>query len=77
MTLPQIKRCPDCGSDNVNVFIYENGWKHVECNHCWKLGRGEGRIVDAIRWWNAQERYPISPVREFSYAAEQEKTDEA
>lgn len=75
MTLPQLKPCPDCGSDNVNVFTYENGWRHCECNHCWKLGRGEGSMLAAIRWWNAQERLPISPVREFSYLAKELKGD--
>lgn len=46
--------CPNCKSDeNLAVYGYDNGWKHVECNKCWYLGPGEGSVRQAIRAHNA------------------------
>ena len=58
MTLPKILPC-DCGANAeewVGLYTYENGWSHVECGKCHKLGPGEGRQVDAVRNWNAERR---------------------
>lgn len=40
--------CPKCGSQDVAVHRYDNGWRHVECDECDYLGPGEGSIADAI-----------------------------
>lgn len=57
MTYPKIRACVECDSDdNVDVYNYEYGWKHVECERCGILGPGEGRILDAIRSWNARQK---------------------
>ena len=55
MTYPKIKPCPICDQiDEIGVYTYEHGWKHVECDRCFYLGPGEGRIRDAIRSHNAK-----------------------
>jgi len=46
--------CPNCKSDeNLSVYTYESGWRHVECVRCNYLGRGEGTREGAIRSHNA------------------------
>jgi len=55
MTYPKIKPCPICDPvDQMDVYSYENGWKHVECDRCFYLGPGEGRILQAIRSHNSR-----------------------
>lgn len=55
MTYPKMKPCPICGqADTLEVYKYENGWQHVECdlNACGYMGPGEGSILQAIRSHN-------------------------
>ena len=53
-TNPKIKPCPRCGTtDDISVYSYENGWKHVECDKCHYLGPGEGSVRQAIKSHNA------------------------
>jgi uncharacterized metal-binding protein (TIGR02443 family) len=51
MTYPKIKPCPKCGqSDTMEVYKYENGWQHIECElDCGYMGPGSGSILGAIR----------------------------
>lgn len=54
MTYPKIKPCPTCGAveDNLSVYTYDNGGRHVECNECYYLGPCGGSILAAIRLHN-------------------------
>ena len=54
MTVPKIKPCPRCKSENVTVYSYDNGWRHVECDGpgCSYLGPGEGSILQAVKSHN-------------------------
>ena len=53
MTAPKIRACPTCGrDDHLSLYKYDNGWQHVECDHCFYLGPGESRAIDAIRAHN-------------------------
>ena len=55
MSDPKMKPCPTCGkTDRLAVYTYHSGWRHVECNECFYLGPGEGRIRAAIKSHNAQ-----------------------
>jgi uncharacterized metal-binding protein (TIGR02443 family) len=54
-TNPKLKPCPNCKTvDHLAVYSYEQsgGTKHVECNKCFYLGRGEGSIRQAIKSHN-------------------------
>jgi uncharacterized metal-binding protein (TIGR02443 family) len=54
MTKPKIKPCPKCQSDErIAVYVYESGWRHVECTKCNYFGPGEGSIIAAIKSHNA------------------------
>lgn len=55
MTYPKIRPCPDCGNagDELGIYAYDNGWRHVECDACYYLGPGEGNITQAIWSHNA------------------------
>jgi uncharacterized metal-binding protein (TIGR02443 family) len=47
--------CPKCGvDDDLTVYTYDNGWRHVECLKCNYLGPGEGSIKAAIKSHNAK-----------------------
>lgn len=71
MTYPKIKPCPICDqTDQMDVYTYENGWKHVECDRCFYLGPGEGRIRDAIRSHNAHRDEKATSD---AYAADRER----
>lgn len=51
--VPKLAPCPKCKTDeNLAIFTYENGWRHVECNGCWALGPGEGSQRQAALSWN-------------------------
>jgi len=58
MTRPKKEACPRCGApgEELSVYTYENGWRHVECDGCHYMGPGEGNIVQAIRSHNARSR---------------------
>lgn len=58
MTYPKILPCPCCRrpGDELAVYTYEHGWKHVECDGCHYMGPGAGRILHAIREHNARSR---------------------
>lgn len=30
MTYPKLKPCPRCGNEDIEIYTYESGWKHVE-----------------------------------------------
>ncbi len=52
-TNPKIRPCPYCGlDDRLAVYIYDSGWRHVECLRCNYLGPGEGSIRQAIKSHN-------------------------
>lgn len=58
-TNPNILPCPKCGSaDHLDVYSYDNGWRHVECTDtkCLNLGPGAGNIREAIKLWNEKAR---------------------
>jgi Zn ribbon nucleic-acid-binding protein len=53
VTAPKMKPCPNCGNcDNLNMYAYESGWWHVECDKCFYLGPGYGSKREAIRSHN-------------------------
>lgn len=54
MTYPKIKPCPKCGDDDLEVYEYDHGWRHVECdlNACGYMGPGAGSVLGAIRAHN-------------------------
>jgi uncharacterized metal-binding protein (TIGR02443 family) len=54
MTVQNMKPCPKCGSHDVAVYLYDNGWRHVECYECDYLGPGEGSSIAAVKSHNAQ-----------------------
>jgi len=55
VTNPKMKPCPKCGStENLTIYTYDYGWKHVECVACDYLGPGEGSIRQAIKSYNAR-----------------------
>lgn len=50
MTNPKLKPCPKCGcTEGLAIYTYEAGNRHVECNFCFYLGRGENSIRQAIK----------------------------
>lgn len=56
MAYPKMKPCPECkDTENLNVFTYENGWRHVECVKCNYLGPGCSSIGAAIRHFNEEQ----------------------
>lgn len=59
MTYPKIAACPKCGAsgDDLTVYTYESGWRHVECDDCYYLGPGEGNILQALRAHNERARH--------------------
>jgi uncharacterized metal-binding protein (TIGR02443 family) len=55
-TNPKMKPCPKCkNDDNLAVYTYDNGWRHVECIKCNYLGPGEGSVRAAIKSHNVRE----------------------
>lgn len=55
MTYPKMKPCPRCAkTDALEVYKYDHGWQHVECdlNECGYMGPGSGSILGAIRSHN-------------------------
>lgn len=55
-TNPKMKPCPlGHGTDYLDVYVYESGWRYVECDHkdCWYRGPGAGSIRQAIKDHNA------------------------
>jgi len=54
-TNPKLKPCPKCDSaDSLEVYVYESGWRYVECDNCWYRGPAEGSVRQAIKSHNAQ-----------------------
>ena len=52
-TDPKIQPCPKCGGgDDLAVYAYDNGWRHVECDNCYYLGPGAGNRRQAIKVHN-------------------------
>lgn len=63
-TNQKIKSCPTCQSDdNIEVYKYDSGWRHVECTKCNYLGPGEGSVRQAIIAHNERMRAPPSSER--------------
>lgn len=59
MGYPKIESCPRCNSsESMNVYTYDNGWRHVECDKCFYLGPGEGSIRAAIKSHNTRALVP-------------------
>lgn len=55
MATPQkLKPCPLCGSDRLAIYVYDHGWRHVDCDECGYLGPGEGSMIAAARSHNAK-----------------------
>lgn len=56
MTYPKLNPCPRCGKpgEELSVYTYENGARHVECNACDYLGKAAGSILAAIRLHNQE-----------------------
>lgn len=56
MTYQKIKPCPECAAsdEDLQVYVYESGWRHVECDACFYMGPGEGNIREAIRSHNVR-----------------------
>lgn len=60
MSYPKIKPCPQCSSSSdLDVYSYDNGWRHVECDKCFYLGPGEGSIRAAIKSHNEKCTPPV------------------
>ena len=58
MSYPKMAQCPNCKSDEgLDVYVYDSGTRHVECNTCFYLGPGEGSIRAAIKAHNEGELY--------------------
>lgn len=56
MALPKLKPCPNCKTDDyLEIYTYERGWRHVECDKCFYLGPGEGSKLQAARSYNARQ----------------------
>lgn len=53
MTIPKMKPCPRCGNADLSIYTYDSGWRHVECDDCLYLGRGEGSKLEAVKQHNA------------------------
>lgn len=52
-TRQRMKPCPNCKTDeNLAIYTYESGWRHVECDKCYYLGPGEGSINAAVKSHN-------------------------
>jgi Zn ribbon nucleic-acid-binding protein len=54
MTIQKMKPCPKCGNDDLSIYTYDNGWRHVECDECFYLGPGEGNKSEAVKQHNAR-----------------------
>jgi len=49
-----VRQCPNCNIiDNLSVYKYDHGGKHVECNNCFYLGPCASTVKDAIKEHNA------------------------
>jgi Zn ribbon nucleic-acid-binding protein len=60
-TNPKMKPCPKCGTDEwLDVYKYDNGWQHVECDKCFYLGPGEGSVRQAIKSHNEKVASTLS-----------------
>ena len=54
-TNPKMAPCPLCGGANyLRVFVYDSGWRYVECcaRGCFYCGPGEGSARQAIKSHN-------------------------
>ncbi len=50
---PRMKDCPNCGTnEDLAVYTYDAGNRHVECNTCFYLGPGANSIRAAIKLHN-------------------------
>ncbi len=59
MSNPKIRPCPRCQSDeHMNVYAYDSGSRHVECDKCFYLGPAEGSVKAAIKSHNAKVASP-------------------
>lgn len=59
MSNPKMKDCPICGTDdNLAVYTYEAGNRHVECNTCFYLGPAGVSIKQAIKLHNERVETP-------------------
>lgn len=54
MSIRKMKPCPKCGNDDLSIYTYDNGWRHVECDECTYLGPGSGSKSDAVKQHNEQ-----------------------
>lgn len=55
MTIPKMAPCRTCKTaDNLAIYTYDNGWRHVECDRCGYLGPGEGSKIQAVKSHNAR-----------------------
>jgi hypothetical protein len=55
-----MKPCPNCGNPYVELYSYDYGWQHVECDECDYLGPGEGSKLAAIRSHNSGNAEQVS-----------------
>ena len=55
MSLPDLKPCPLCGSDNAHVDEAWSGW-FVECDGCQMQAGGVSTSKHAIDAWNTRPR---------------------
>lgn len=54
MAYPKMKPCPNCRTaDYLDVYKYDGGWQHVECDKCYYLGPAAGNIRETIKRHNA------------------------
>lgn len=61
MTRQKLKPCKNCKTDeHLGIYTYDNGWRHVECEKCNYLGKGEGNIIQAIRSHNRTMNESVS-----------------
>jgi hypothetical protein len=63
MAYPKILPCK-CGNADLEIYKYENGWQHVECDECHYMGPGQGSKLWAIRRHNEHIRAVATPDKE-------------
>lgn len=58
MSHQKLEPCPNCNApgDDLTVYTYDNGWRHVECDGCYYLGPGAGNKRQAIQIHNDRAR---------------------
>lgn len=60
MTRPRLKPCPQCGSSRVATWVYDSGWRRVECDACDYIATPAENLLQAARNHNARTLQPLT-----------------